>query len=123
MEENIDDSVKFERYHLINKVYGPCYSKNIRPAPDPHFLLDKFYGDLTIEQYRTLLETPPIFVNKPITWLCPEIRQEKVDHIPSQSVYKVKLASEHQVGVSKNELLQAVFKKRVPRGSINGTEH
>ncbi len=59
MEENIDDSVKFERYHLMNRIFGPCYTKNIRPAPDPHFLLDKFYGDLTIEEYRSLLETPP----------------------------------------------------------------
>jgi hypothetical protein len=116
MEENIDDSVKFERYHLINKLYGPCYSKNIRPAPDPHFLLDKFYGDLTIEEYRAFLETPSIFVNKPMTLIqgSYEIRKETDDHaLPS--VYKVKLASEH-VGVSKNELLQAAFKKRVPPG-------
>ncbi len=88
-------------------------------APDPHFLLDKFYGVLTIEEYRALLETHRVLeiVNKPMTIILPEIREEKVDHAqPSQSVYKVKLASEQHVGVSKNELLQAAFKKRVPPG-------
>jgi hypothetical protein len=34
MKENVDDSTKFERYHLLNHVYGKVYDykKNIKPA-------------------------------------------------------------------------------------------
>ena len=54
MKENIDDSTKFERYHLLNKTYSKVYDyeKNIKPAPDPYYLLDKFYGNLSIQEYR-----------------------------------------------------------------------
>ena len=41
MNENIDTSVKFERYFLLNSIYGPIYNynKSIKPAANPHFLL------------------------------------------------------------------------------------
>ena len=50
LKENIDDSTKFERYHLLNKTYGSVYKykKSIKPAPNPYYLLDKFYGNLDI---------------------------------------------------------------------------
>ena len=39
MKEQIDDSVKFERYHLLNQRYGKIfkYIENIKPAPNPHY--------------------------------------------------------------------------------------
>jgi hypothetical protein len=45
MKESIDDSVKFERYHLLNQTYSKIYNytRNIKPAPNPYYLLDKFY--------------------------------------------------------------------------------
>ena len=56
--ENIDDNTKFERYQLLNFIYGGIYNytKNIKPAPNPYYTLDKYYGNLTIQEYRQLLE-------------------------------------------------------------------
>ena len=44
MKENLDDSTKFERYHLLNRIYSKIfnYKKNIKPAPNPYYLLDKY---------------------------------------------------------------------------------
>jgi len=46
MKEHLDDSTKFERYHLLNQIYSKIYDfkKNIKPAPNPYYLLEKFYG-------------------------------------------------------------------------------
>jgi hypothetical protein len=54
MEENIDSSTKFERYHLINHIYSQIYDykKNIKPAPNPYYMLEKYYGNLNIQEYR-----------------------------------------------------------------------
>ena len=59
MKENIDDSSKFERYSLLNNLYGKIYNyeKNIRPEPNPYYTLDKFYGKLSIQEYRRLLNS------------------------------------------------------------------
>jgi hypothetical protein len=70
MKESIDDSVKFERYHLLNQTYSKIYNytRNIKPAPNPYYLLDKFYGNLSIQEYRKLLKTGHILViDKPMT--------------------------------------------------------
>ena len=54
MSEKIDSSIKFERYQLLNHIYGKIYNytKNIKPAPNPHYVLEKFYGTLSIKEYR-----------------------------------------------------------------------
>ena len=82
MKEQIDDSVKFERYHLLNQRYGKMYSytDNIKPAPNPHYTLDKFYGNMTIIEYRKLLQSNNsiIIVEKPITRIFPEIYDEQI---------------------------------------------
>ena len=51
MGESIDTSTKFERYYLLNHIYSKIYNytKNIKPAPDPHHMLEKYYGSLTIQ--------------------------------------------------------------------------
>ena len=76
-QKDLDKSALHERYALLNNVYGGIYdyTKNIRPAPDPHYLLDKFYGTLTIEDYRGLLETERVLlvVEAPLTRSLPEI--------------------------------------------------
>ena len=55
--EPIDTSMLWERYALLNNIYSDIYkyTDNIKPAPDPHYILDKFYGTLTIQEYRKLL--------------------------------------------------------------------
>ena len=49
--ENIDSSIKFERYYLLNRIYGTPTS-NIKPAPAPFYKLNKFCGRLSIDEYR-----------------------------------------------------------------------
>ena len=85
MEENIDSSTKFERYSLMNHVYSKIYEykKNIKPAPNPHYMLERFYGPLSIQEYRALLKTERLFliVDKPMTRILPEFHEDNDDFI------------------------------------------
>lgn len=85
MNENIDDSIKFERYYLLNNIYCKIYeySKNIKPAPSPYYLLDKYMGNLTIQEYRKLLQNERLLIvlEKPLTPILPEIFLENDDFI------------------------------------------
>ena len=80
MNENIDSSIKFERYQFINHIYGEIYKYkvNIKPAPNPYYLLDKFYGNLSIAEYRKLLnkESLILIVDKPLTRVMPELYED-----------------------------------------------
>ena len=80
MHEQIDESTKFERYHLMNFIYGKIfdYTKYFKPAPDPHYTLDKFCGNLTIEEYRKAFYTDEIIIvtEKPLTRIMPEIHED-----------------------------------------------
>ena len=90
MEENIDSSIKFERYHLINHIYAKIYEykKNIKPAPNPHYMLEKFYGNLTIQEYRALLNSERLFliVDKPLTRILPEFHEDNDDFIINNKI-------------------------------------
>jgi len=122
MKENIDDSTKFERYHLLNKIYSKVYDykKNIRPAPDPHYLLEKFYGNLSIQEFRKLLNTEHMLltIEKPMTRILPELHEDN-DNLSHNSdvggdgsklgIYKVKRQSEKQKGPTKNEIMKENF--------------
>lgn len=124
MKENIDDSTKFERYHLLNNVYGKVYdhNKNIKPAPNPHYLLDKYYGSLTIQEYRNLLKTEHYLqvIEKPMTRILPEIHDDNEDNIEhfygtdntnskNMGMYKVKRKTERSSGPSKNLIMREHF--------------
>jgi hypothetical protein len=103
MNEKIDSSVKFERYQLLNHIYGKIYdyTKNIKPAPNPYYLLDKFYGVLSIKEYRELFKNDQllIVVDKPLTHIFPELYEDNSDFIlnqrtiPTNSTYKLKRKS------------------------------
>jgi hypothetical protein len=124
MKENIDDSTKFERYHLLNKIYSKIYEykKNIKPAPNPYYLLDKFYGNLSIQEYRKLLKTEHMLlvIEKPMTRILPELHEDNEEivlnvyggHNKTQNtsgVYKVKRESEKQKGPSKTSIMRNKF--------------
>lgn len=129
MKENIDDSTKFERYQLMNQIYGKVYGykKNIKPAPNPYYLLDKYYGNLSIQQYRKLLKTEHMLlvIDKPLTRILPELHDDNDEFILniygggdmklSQSgqtgggVYKVKRQSEKKQGPTKNSIIRDKF--------------
>jgi hypothetical protein len=90
MEENIDSSIKFERYSLLNNIYSKIYeyTKNIKPAPNPHYMLDKFYGNLSIQEYRNLLKSHRLYlmIDKPLTRILPEYYEENDDFIINHKV-------------------------------------
>jgi hypothetical protein len=125
MKENLDDSTKFERYHLLNQLYSKVYDykKNIKPAPNPYFLLEKYYGNLTIQEYRKLLKTEHMLlvIEKPMTRNLPELHEDNEDFIMNiyggktasssnkTGVYKVKRQSEKQKGPSKSSIMKENF--------------
>ena len=120
LKENIDDSCKFERYQLLNKIYGKVYNyeRNIKPSPDPYYLLDKYYGNLTIQEYRKLLKSDHMLMvlEKPLTRVLPELHEELNDSNDTNNNftlkntgYKVKRQSEKQKGPSKNEIIKEKF--------------
>ena len=90
MDENIDTSSKFERYHLLNHIYSKIYDykKNIKPAPNPFYILDKYYGNLNINEYRGLLKSERLFlvVDKPLTRILPELHEDNDDFIINNKV-------------------------------------
>ncbi len=124
MKENIDDSTKFERYHLLNKIYSKIYDykKNIKPAPNPYYLLDKFYGNLSIQEFRKLLKTEHMLlvIEKPMTRILPELHEDNEEIVlnvyggnnktqNTSGVYKVKRESEKQKGPSKTSIMRNKF--------------
>ena len=90
MEENIDSSSKFERYYLLNNIYSKIYNynKNIKPAPNPYYMLNKYYGNLTIQEYRSLLSNERLFfvVDKPLTRVLPELHEDNDDFIINHKI-------------------------------------
>lgn len=117
MNENIDSSTKFERYHLFNHIYSKIYDykKNIKPSPNPYYMLEKYYGNLTIQEYRSLLRNERLFliVDKPLTRILPELHEDNDDFIlnnkiiPSNNYHiKARLQKKKQ---NKNSILNEKF--------------
>lgn len=52
--EHIDSSTKWERISLLHSLYSSVfeYNEHFKPAPDPKYLLEKYMGNMTIEEYR-----------------------------------------------------------------------
>jgi len=90
--EDIDSSTKFEQYNLFNHIYSEIYGykKNIKPAPNPYYLLDKFMGNLTISEFRKLScqEQLLFIMDKPITKIYPEIIDDNDDFLLKQYINK-----------------------------------
>lgn len=90
MKETLDTSTKFERYHLINYIYGKIYGyqKNVKPAPNPYYMLDKYYGNLSIQDYRALFKNERLFliVDKPLTRILPELHDDNDEFIINNKI-------------------------------------
>jgi hypothetical protein len=102
MNENIDTATKFERYQLLNYIYKSLYNytNNIKPAPNPYYMLDKFYGNLSIQEYRSLFQTDRLFliVDKPLTKMMPELVEDNDEFILNKKLipsgnYQIKRGS------------------------------
>jgi hypothetical protein len=116
MNESIDSSAKFERYHLFNHIYSKIYEykKNIKPAPNPYYMLEKYYGNLSIQEYRSLLRNERLFliVDKPLTKVLPELHEDNDDFILNNkfipSNYNVKTRVQKKMP-NKNNILNEKF--------------
>ena len=117
MNESINSSIKFERYHLINHIYSNIYNykNSIKPAPDPHYMLEKFYGTLSIQEYRILLKSDRLFliIDKPLTRILPEFHEDNEDFIINHKIipsnnYQVKKIQKKQPQ-TKNSILNETF--------------
>ena len=90
MNENIDSTIKFERYYLLNNIYGKIfnYDYSIKQAPSPYYTLEKYFGNLTIEEYRNLKNYDKNIqvINKPLSQITPEIYEENNDYIINNKI-------------------------------------
>ena len=90
LKESLDTSTKFERMHLLQLLYGSPNGNNkaFKPAPNPHYLLDKYYGNLTIQEYRALAKGSAMIhiVNKPLTHILPELYEDNNDFMVNSKV-------------------------------------
>ena len=92
------------------------YKKNIKPAPNPYYMLEKYYGNLTIQEYRSLLRNERLFliVDKPLTRILPELHDDNDDFIlnnkiiPSNNNYQLKSRMQRKKP-SKNSILNEKF--------------
>ena len=113
MKEDLDSSCKFERYQFLNYLYAKTYDykKNIKPSPDPRYVLGKFCWNMSIHEYRKLSRNDNLLlvIDKPMTRVLPEIHEDNDDFmlgaasIPSNTSLRLKRQS--TVQQSKNEIL------------------
>jgi hypothetical protein len=114
---NWDDSAKTEAYQLINYYYGKPnqYEQSIKPALSPYYFLEKYYGNLTIQEYRKLTKSQHmmLIVEKPVTRILPEIHEDNDNFIKTNyyngGKYKVKKQSEKNNGTNRNSILREKF--------------
>ena len=114
-KESIDTSTRFERYHLLNHIYCKIYDykKNIKPAPDPFYTLNKYYGNLSIQEYRRLLKNERLLlvVDKPLSRTLPELHEDNDEFIyngktiPSSNKFKLRRKNKQ----SKTDILSDTF--------------
>ena len=115
MNENIDTSTKFERYHLLNSMYGPIYNydKSIKPAPNPYYLLNKFYGNISIIEYRKLFKSEQLIymVNKPLTHILPELYEDNNDFLVGNKIIQNNNIRKNQLKKKSNKtnIINEVF--------------
>jgi len=116
-QSDIDSSSKFERYALLNHIYCKIYNynKNIKPAPDPRYTLNKFFGNLSIQEYRHLLKNERLLlvVDKPLVRSLPELHIDNDDFVINNrnagGKFKLKTRDNKQ---TKSEILSNKFNMR-----------
>jgi len=83
--EELDSSCKFERRQLLFHMYRGIINNrlSVKPAPEPRYTLDKFFGNLTIQEWRKLLKSDRMLlvVDKPLTPELPELHVESADRL------------------------------------------
>jgi hypothetical protein len=107
-----DDSAKMESYQLMNYYYNSkSHENSIKPACSPYYFLDKYYGNMTIQEYRKMSNFNYMFlcVDKPVTRVLPEIHEDNEKQSSNMGNYKVKKQSERIGGTNRNDILKSNF--------------
>jgi hypothetical protein len=118
-KESIDTSTRFERYHLLNYIYCQIYNykKNIKPAPDPYYTLNKYYGDLSIQEYRLLLKNERllIVIDKPLTHVLPEIHEDndELSYSSKSVIYSNKFNLKKSKKQTKSDIIYENFNMKI----------
>lgn len=109
-KEHIDDNAKYERYQLLNFIYSKIYNyeKNIKLAPNPYYTLDKYMGNLNIQEYRELLSYDRLLLilDKPLTKIYPELHEDTNEF---ETMYDNKIVFRKNNKAEKNKIIQEVF--------------
>lgn len=112
---NWDDSAKIDSYQLMNYKYtSPTQNNNqIKPACSPFYFLDKYLGNLSIQEFRKLSNSNCNYlcIDKPVTRILPEIHEES-DKSASTGIrgnYKVKKQSEKKEKENRNDIIKNNF--------------
>jgi hypothetical protein len=78
-------------------------------------MLDKYYGNLSIQEYRSLLRNERLFliVDKPLTRILPELHEDNDDFIINNKIipsntYQIKKTVQKKVQ-SKNNIMNEKF--------------
>ena len=114
-KETIDTSTRFERYHLLNHIYCKIYdyTKNIKPAPNPFYTLNKYYGNLSIQEYRKLLKNERLLliVDKPLSRILPELHEDNDDYMFNGSTISTsnKFKLRRKTKQTKTDILSETF--------------
>ena len=99
-KEEINKSDKQERCTLLNNIYrNSPNEKNIISAISPYYILDKFLGNLTIDEYRKNFNilSSFSFIDKPISRLLPELFENNSTNFVNKDnkKYRLKLANDN----------------------------
>ena len=99
-KEEINKSDKQERCTLLNNIYrNSPNDKNIISAISPYYILDKFLGNLTIDEYRKNFNilSSFSFIDKPISRLLPELFENNSTNFVNKDnkKYRLKLATDY----------------------------
>jgi hypothetical protein len=109
-----DDSAKIDSYQLMNYYYNSKnYDHSIKPAASPYYFLDKYYGNLTIQEFRKMTNSNYMFlcIEKPVTRVLPEIHEEtdRTTTVSNRGNYKVKKQSDKTGSTNRNDILKSNF--------------
>ena len=96
---------------MLNFMYCNIYDykKNIKLAPNPYYTLEKYMGNLTIQEYRKLLKNERllILIDKPLTKIFPELHE---DNNEFDVGVNTKYVLKKSVKANKSDSIEKLFK-------------
>lgn len=78
--ENIDNATKVERHQMLCGLYSEAFADNswidFNAAPQPHYVLSKFFGTLDDSEFQAIIQNSRVFLSSavpPLTRIIPEL--------------------------------------------------